>query len=43
MLAQVLAVALCLAVTSQCSVEAGVRIELVFGMEPCFDQSYTVL
>ena len=41
-LAWVLAIALCLSVTSQCSVEVVGRIELVFGMEASFDQFYTV-
>jgi len=47
MLARVLAMALCLSVsvsvTSRCSVEVVGRIELVFGMEASFDQSYTAL
>ena len=46
MLAPVLAMALCLSVcmsvTSRCSVEVVGWIELVFGMEASFDQSYTV-
>ena len=42
MLAVVLAMVLCLSVTSRCSVEVVGRIELVFGMEASFDQSYTV-
>jgi len=32
----------CLSVTSRCSIEVVGRIELVFGMEAYFDQSYTV-
>jgi len=47
MLARLLAMALCpsvsLSVTSRCSIEVAGRIELVFGMEAFFDQSYTVL
>jgi len=41
-LAWVLAIALCLYVTTRCSVEGVGRIELVFGMEASFDQFYTV-
>jgi len=36
-------VCLCLSVTSWCSIELTVRIELVFDMEAYFDLSYTVL
>jgi len=47
MLARLLAMALCpsvsVSVTSRCSIEVAGRIELVFGMEAFFDQSYTVL
>jgi len=44
MLAGVLAMAqcLCLSVTSRCSIEVVGRIELVFGVEASFHQSYTV-
>jgi len=50
MLAQVLAmtlclsvsVSVCLSVTSRCSIEVVGRIELVFGIEASFDQFYTV-
>ena len=36
-------VSVCLSVTSRCSLEVVGRIELVFGMEASFDQSYTDL
>jgi len=50
MLAQVLAITLCLSVsvsvclsvTSRCSIEVVGRIELVFGIEASFDQFYTM-
>ena len=42
MLARVLAMALCLSVTSRCSIETDGWINLVFGMKASFDQSYTV-
>ena len=32
----------CLSVTSQCSIESGERINLVFGTKASFDQSYAV-
>ena len=35
-------VSVCVSVTSRCSVEVVGWIELVFGMEASFDQSYTV-
>jgi len=43
MLARVLAspVSVCLSVTSRCSIEVVERIELDFGTEASFDQSYT--
>jgi len=34
--------ALCLSVTSWCSIEVVGRIELLFGLEASFDQFYTV-
>jgi len=37
MLARVLAMAMCLSVTSRCSIEVVGRIELVFGMEASFE------
>jgi len=45
MLAQVLAMTLCLSVsvTSRCSIEMDGQIELVFGMYASFDISYAVL
>jgi len=42
MLARVLAVSVCLSVTSRCSIEWNEWINLVFGMEASFDQSYNV-
>jgi len=44
MLARVLAIwpCVCLSGTSRCSIEVVERIELVFGTEASFDQSYTV-
>ena len=42
-LALVLAMALCLSVTSRCSIETAERIELGFGKEASFHLSYTVL
>ena len=45
MLARVLAMALCLCiclVTSRCSIKRDERINLLFGIEASFDQSYTV-
>ena len=35
-------VRVCLSVTSRCSIEVVLRIELVFGTEASFGQSYTV-
>ena len=35
-------VSVCLSVTSRCSIKMDKRIELVFGMEVSFDQSYAV-
>ena len=44
-LARVLAMAVCLcqSVTSRCSIKRNERINLLFGMEASFDQSYTVI
>jgi len=42
-LALCLCLSLCLSVTSRSSIEAPVRIELVFGVEASFDLSYAVL
>jgi len=39
----ILAMCLCLSVTSQCSIETAERIELVFGVWASFHPSYTVL
>ena len=36
-------VSVCLSVTSRCSVKRDGRINVVFGMEASFDQSYTVV
>ena len=43
MLARVLAMTLCLSVTSRCSIETAERIGLVFGTVASPDPSYTVL
>jgi len=47
MLARVLAMALypclCLSVTSQCSIKRDERINMLFGVEASFDQSYTAI
>ena len=42
MLARVLATASCPSVTSWCSIKTDERTTRVFGMEACFDKSYTV-
>jgi len=41
LLARIIAVALCLCVTSWSSIETAERIRLVFGMEASFDLFYT--
>jgi len=38
----VLATAVCLSVTSRCSIETDGWVDLVFGMEASFNQLYTV-
>jgi len=43
MLARVLAMALCLSVTSPCSIETDEQIELVISMNASFDQSYCAM
>ena len=49
MLARVLAMALCppvcvcVSVTSRCSIKRDKRINVLFGMEVSFDQSYSVI
>ena len=47
MLARVLAMALCpclcLSVTRQCSIKRDERINMLFGVEASFDQSYTAI
>jgi len=40
---RILAMALCLSVTSRCSVETDEQIDLVFGVGASFQPSYTVL
>jgi len=41
--AHVLAVALCLSVTSQCSIKTDGRVDLVFGTDASFNQSCSVI